>query len=394
MKRFVPFLVVLFVIAAILQIDFFFAIVYLFFGIYVLSRIWVARSLRQLQMRRDFVHRAFPGDTIPVKVTVDNPAWIPVPWLEIHESLPVALIAQSDQHEVVSLRARTSRYLKYDLRCRRRGYHRIGPLMLRTGDLLGILPERRTQLPPENLIIYPQIVPLHQLGIPTHAPQPVLKCTTPLFEDPARVMGVRDYHRGDSPRRIHWSASASAGRLLVKQFEPAVSRETLVCLDLDADHYGRRQRYTATELAIVTAASVVNHIVTDEGLPVGLTTRAIDPLTGDEAEFSLLPRSERTHLMDILEILARVEVTSNTSFDDLLRRRSSALPWGATVVIITGGQDQPLMASMTYLQRRGFTPVLMLVQPGLTGSQIENRAEVLGIRTFRIWRTDDLEGLV
>jgi len=393
MKRFVPFLIVLFVIAAILQINFFFAVVYLFFGIYVLSRIWVARSIAQLRLDRDFVNRAFPGDTIQVEVTIANSSWLPVPWLEVHESLPVALVAQADQHEVVTLGPRASRKLTYDLRCRRRGYYRIGPLMLRTGDLLGILPESRSQLPPRNLIIYPQILSLRELGIPTHATQPVIRSTTPLFEDPSRIIGVRDYHRGDTPRRIHWTATASAGRLLVKQLEHSVSRETLVFLDLDADNYGRRQRYTATELAIVAAASILNHIVTYEGLPAGLTTRALDPLTGEDGEFALPPRSERAHLMNAFEILARVQTTSHTSFDDLLRRRSSALPWGATVVIITGGQGQPLVDSMTYLRHRGFTPVLILVQPGPSGVGLEDGVELLGIRVFRVWRTEDLERL-
>ncbi|NIN74494.1 MAG: hypothetical protein GTO34_04900, partial [Xanthomonadales bacterium] len=65
----------------------------------------------------------------------------------------------------------------------------------------------------------------------------------------------------------------------------------------------RGQRYTATELAIVIAASIASHVVTREDLPVGLTTEARDPILNDQTRFFLPPRSERTHLMSLLEVL-------------------------------------------------------------------------------------------
>ncbi|NIN74493.1 MAG: DUF58 domain-containing protein, partial [Xanthomonadales bacterium] len=98
---------------------------------------------------------------------------------------------------------------------------------MQTGDLLGI--ERRSvaRAEPSYLTVYPRVVPLQKLGLPTRSPLVALPAGAHLFEDPARVMGVRDYQPGDSPRRIHWTATASAGRLLVKQYQPAIARETL-----------------------------------------------------------------------------------------------------------------------------------------------------------------------
>ena len=46
MSRYVVFLLGLFVIAAILRIDFFFTVGYLLFGLYVLGRLWVRRGLQ------------------------------------------------------------------------------------------------------------------------------------------------------------------------------------------------------------------------------------------------------------------------------------------------------------------------------------------------------------
>jgi hypothetical protein len=64
MRRFLPFLLFLFIIAIILRIDFFFTIAYLFFLLFVLARLWVGRGLLQVHFERRFTPRAFSGDTV------------------------------------------------------------------------------------------------------------------------------------------------------------------------------------------------------------------------------------------------------------------------------------------------------------------------------------------
>ena len=54
-----------------------------------------------------------------------------------------------------------------------------------------------------------------------------------LFEDPARLSGVRAYAPGDSQRRIHWKASAHTDELLVKKFAPAIGLNVVVVLDMN-----------------------------------------------------------------------------------------------------------------------------------------------------------------
>ena len=391
MKNFVPFLLILFVIAAFLRVDFFFTIVYLFFAVYLMSRLWIRRTVKHLHVQRRFADRAFCGEQVTVDTVVHNTGWLPIPWLEVHESLPIELTVPPFYREVVSLAPRERRHFRYTLHCHRRGYYRIGPLKMQTGDLLGIAGQIQTQVAPEHVIVYPRVVPLQQLGLPTRSPQVALPARSHLFEDPARVMGVRDYQRGDSLRRIHWTATASAGRLLVKQYQPAIARETLICLDLDEAGYELRRRYTATELAIVTAASIANHIIVREGLPAGLITEALDPLSEDQSQFLLPPRSERAHLMSLLEVLARVQVATGTSFVDLLRRTSVKLSWGATVSVITGRESEELLDTLLYLRRAGFAVALILIRSTRPSAELQKRADLLGVPIHRIWRERDLE---
>jgi uncharacterized protein (DUF58 family) len=235
------------------------------------------------------------------------------------------------------------------------------------------------------------VVPLYKLGLPTRSPLAALPAKSPLFEDPARISGVRDYQRGDSPRRIHWTATASAGRLLVKKYQPAIARETLICLDLDTESYEARQRYVASELAITAAASVASHIVVQEGLPAGLVTEAHDPLLEDQTRFFLPPRSERGHLMGLLEVLARVQLGTNSSFTDVLRRASVRLPWGATLLVITGRESPPLMETLIYLRNAGFAVALLVVQSARPSKELEQWAGLLHVPVHHVWREQDLK---
>jgi uncharacterized protein (DUF58 family) len=391
MRRFVPFLLVLFIVAALLRVNFFFNVFYLFLVLYLLSRLWTRRRMAWVRAERRFVERAFFGDLVTVDLYLRNASWLPVPWLEMHESLPVGLAAASVRRQAISLGPRERWSTSYTLKCWRRGYYPIGPLTVRSGDLLGLERPVSGEVAADYLIVYPQVLPLHELGLPTHSPLAALPARSPLFEDPARVIGVRDYARGDSPRSIHWTATASAGRLLVKQYQPTIARETLICLDLDEQGYEQRQRYTASELAIVAAASVANHVITRDKLPVGLAVEAQDPLLETRTRFSLPPRSERGHLMSVLEVLARVQMTNGTSLTGLLRRESVRLSWGATLLVITGSESADLFDTLLYLRRAGFKVALLLVQPGAPTDELQRQAAQLDVPVHRVWRSQDLE---
>ena len=393
MRGLAPFLLVLLVIAIVLRVDFFFTVVYLFFGVYFLSRAWTSYTVRHTTGERSFTKRAFPGDLVIVDLAVQNTGWLPIPWLEVHEALPVALTTPPFRREVITMGPRGTHNIRYPLRCRQRGYYAIGPLTMQTGDLLGIVHQTQANVAAEYIIVYPRVLSLRELGLPTHAPQVALPAQLALFEDPARVMGVRDYVRGDSPRRIHWPATARSGQMLVKQYQSAIARGTLLCLDLDRESYGQRQLYVATELAIVVAASLASHIVTREELPVGLATEARDPLAGELARFYAPPRDERDHLMGLLEVLARVQIASGVSFVDLLERESAKLPWGTTVAVITGHESESLYDALAYLMRAGFAVTLILVQPPQTPGPLRGRAQLLGIPVHKIWREQDLEAV-
>ena len=387
MSNFVLFIFVLFILAAILRVDFFFTILYLFVGVYILSRLWTNQMVKQLVSSRHFENRAFLGDEITVTITVKNEGWLPIPWLMVHETYPLNLSLTPFFREVISLGGRSAHTFTYRLLARRRGYYQIGPLIVQAGDLLGLNQKQVGRIEVDQLIIYPKIKTMRELGLPTHSPQVILPTPMPIFEDPARILGVRDYYWGDNPRHIHWLATASSGQMMIKQFQPAIARDSAIFLNLTRADYDRVEQELAIELAIVVAASLAHHIITYEKLPVGLDTVAMDPLTKGEQHFSLPPRKERAQLLQILEILARVQAVDKAQFLEHVRQQVIQLTWGATVIIITNQESEPLLHTLLWLKRTGFNPTLVFVRP----AKAHQLTAQLEIPTFEVWGEKDIE---
>lgn len=362
MRQFLPGLLLLFVIAIMFRIDFFFTVVYFLTALAVLSRLWLDRSMAHVDVRRAYAARAFAGDSVPVQLAVRNKSLLPVPWLQIDESPPLELRGTQLPPQVVTLGPRECKNFEYALRCRKRGYYRLGSPKGEMGDLLDLERRNIAWAIEDTMIVYPKIVPIGGLELTTRSAEVALPASTAFFEDSSRLMGVRPYGRGDTPRRIHWTASAHTQQLVVKQYQPAIARSTLVCLDLYEQDYEIRGRYDAAELAVVVAASVVTHIVSKEGQPGGLLTEAADPLSEGVRRIVLPPRTEHAHLMGMLEVLARVQLQDERPFTETVRQECLKLPWGTTVLLVTSSCRPELLDICHFLRRRGLALTVALVE--------------------------------
>src|SRR5437867_384980 len=130
--------ILLFIVAAALRSDLFFYLLYVVVGLQALARLWLRQSARRLSWRRQAPTAAFLGERITVELELTNRGLLPLPWLVVSESLPLSMRSPPLVREVLSLGAGERRVLTYTLIGQRRGYYKIGPLSLQTGDVLGL----------------------------------------------------------------------------------------------------------------------------------------------------------------------------------------------------------------------------------------------------------------
>jgi uncharacterized protein (DUF58 family) len=139
-----------------------------------------------VEARRRFNTHAFFGETIKIHLDVQNKGWLPLPWLELRETLPVALVGPRSFQTATSLGPRADAQFEYSVEARKRGYYPIGPLSITTGDILGLSNTLQEKKQAEALVVYPRIIPFTSMEIPSLSPQGELRHRLPLFEDPTR----------------------------------------------------------------------------------------------------------------------------------------------------------------------------------------------------------------
>jgi uncharacterized protein (DUF58 family) len=379
----------------------------LVFVVAAVPELWYRNSMRQLVVERTLgATRASPGDVVEVRLLVENRKPLPLPWLEVEDTYPVALhpldraLAPSAVQER-AVRAQTMALWTYQRLRRRqriratvRGVFRFGPLKLRTCDPFGILTRETTLQEPAELIVHPLIVPVERFGLDPHSPFGERKSVQRLLEDPLRVAGTRAYTPGDEPRRIHWKATARSGELQSKVYQPSTRHTLAVFLEVrtfprlmmgyDADLF---------ELLACAAASVASWSL-EQGYATALYSNgtmaafqeaslgaqryhtAADADRPDPARaLSLgsprlrLPASSRPEqLMRILDGLAQLLPYYGLPMDQVMLAEQRRLPFGATIVYLgtEAVVDVPLIVALRQLHSHGHPVSLLLARSGLT----------------------------
>jgi len=382
-------LLLLLVVALLLRMDLVFYLVYVLAGTYALARWWAGRNLERVNMQRRFTDHIFIGEAVSIQIELQNRSWWPVPWLRYEEAAPVMLATGRALRKVVALRPKEEVRLSYDLVGHQRGYYQIGPGMLSTGDLFGFIESRGTFDEQQYLTVYPRVIPLTHVELASRSPHGTIKSRQHIFADPARISGIRDYRPGDPLKTIDWKSSARLGSLQVKKYEPAVSMTTVIFLDLNAAAYSRQLRLGASEWGIVVAASLANYLI-GERQAVGLACSGVDPLTGSKG-WMIPAHPGRTHLMKLLEWLARVQLAETTPLPEWLPSSSVGLAWGTTVVAITPSGDEATCTALHRLRRAGLNPVLIAIEPHGQFGVVQERGRRLGVLAHLVADESDLK---
>lgn len=332
--------------------------------------IWRRYGLRQLHYARSFSRtRAFPGEEVTLEITLENAKLLPLPWLEVEDEFPSelefpgleldisALPKVGIFRTIFSIRPYERVRRRYRITCTKRGRHRFGPANLSTGDIFGFASSHQEFAGTDYLVVYPRVRPVTEFGLPAKQPFGDDKPVRALTEDPMRFNGVRPYVPGDLPRRIHWRASARTGDLQSKQFEPSATPVLAIFLDVNTfEFFWEGLDTDLLELAISATASVAAHGL-DERRQVGLYVNA--PLHGGEHAVRIPPSRHPDQLRRMLEALALLIPHTGNRIENLIGAEARRLPWGATIVVVTGNVTTGLEETLARLFRAGHAITLL-----------------------------------
>jgi uncharacterized protein (DUF58 family) len=335
------------------------------------SRLWNKYCLHRVEYRRRLSrNQVFFGEEIVFEVEITNRKPLPLPWLQVDDELPemVTLLkgkatSTHDDRVILSNMFPINMYhrvtRRFPMRCRQRGVFIFGPTYIRSGDLFGFFRRNMNIDKLDYLLVYPRMVPLEKLGIPSQQFFGDIRLKRHLFQDPVLTAGVRDYHSGDSLKRIHWKSTARLGKLQTKVYEPTTTVDISIFLDvrtLRAPLQGSIQQLQ--ELGIITAASISQHAL-NGGFRVGLY---VNQITRFSRGMVRVPHSQHPdQMVRILEALAQLHQVETIPMTRFIRQEAGGLPWGSTLLVISAQPVDELLAALLDLKRVGRSVALVKV---------------------------------
>lgn len=339
------------------------------------------------------------GAVVPIEIEVTNHGKLPVVWLLVEDLLPraallydpPALEVEGTRIQVMLLAPGKSRFVRYRLRCHRRGYFQIGPTVLETGDLMGLSRRYRVGAQPQFLMVMPRVLSLSGYDVRSPRPMGEIKIRERTMEDPSRLQGIRQWLPGDSLRQVHWSATARTGVLHSKIYEPTSVAGATIVLDFHRQTNPERHEPMRSDLAVTAAASIAGALY-EMNQPVGLVSNGRDAAdrvrvegwAGDfrlrsfgsrdaaRQQASMRASSDRLRPVvvstgrgplvyhEIQRSLARLERTDGMPLATLLIETEPQLARDASLLVILQTYDAATAAALIGLRRRGWMVTVVI----------------------------------
>lgn len=333
--------------------------------------LWNKYSLARINYSRELrFHRGFPGEFVDCNLTLENQKLLPLGWLEMRDRWPwgagpedESQLIGSQVSEDGTLRLlftmrsfhRIKRRIK--LLFRRRGVFTLGPLEMVSGDPFGFFESRKTIDNRQQVVVYPQMVPVEKFGLNPDDPFGLTSTRRRLYEDPSRPIGVRDYRPEDGFRHIHWPATARVGDLQTRVFQPISGLDLVICMNVATfEPHWQGVHPELLEALLSTCATLAYESFTS-GYRVGLISNGGMAHAG--RTFRIPPGRSPKHLPQILEALAGLTPVVSGPFDRFLLREAPYLEYGSTLIVVTGVMPKSLQEALEKLKARSRKVVLV-----------------------------------
>ncbi len=328
------------------------------------------------------------GEETAVEVKITNARGWPIPWIFFEDQHPADFPRTGENKRLAVLMPGKSVTLTYRLGCPRRGYHRVGPLLMESGDLFGLQKRFRTGQRQDYVSVLPTVAYIDTFNIASRRPQGPVRISNRVYEDPTRINNIREYVPGDPLNTIHWKATARTGTLHVKTHDPSTVVGGTLLLDLHEDSYLPENKEERIELAITTTASIA-YLLQMSGEQVGMLTNAIDAaevaryevetqfalsrfeiaerIAQDEQSARVSPLSVPTlrspvQAQKIIENLARVLPGRGLDATSMVLSEFRGLPRDAALLPVVPQVDERLALALASMKQSGFNVTVFYIK--------------------------------
>lgn len=360
-----------------------FVIAYSYLLLVVAMYLWVRILGPQVRLRRRLLAEwAQVGDELEEEWELDNPAPLPLLWLEIDDA---STLPGYTGRRVAGLGAGTQQQWRTSAHCTRRGVYTLGPLRAALGDPFGLFRYSWRENQQRQIVIYPPLLRLPPLRTPEGQRGGLARADLLQVHVTPSVGGLREYTPGDPPSRIHWPTVARTGRLMIKEFDQERAGAFWIALDLYGPAYPPEQAaqpelqahadpYEYTQSSALAAPTSESRAASPLELAVALTCslaaqalaegRTVGLLANDGRQRLVMPGRGPRQLWRILGALVDAQATGALPLAELLRQGLAARAGeaaGAALAVVTPALDGAWLPALAGWQRGPAGGVLALL---------------------------------
>lgn len=330
------------------------------------------RSLPLTGERSEVRARAREGEILGIDLTLHAKRRLSTIILE--EELPERL-ATTVQLPLATVHAGEDIQHSYRLYCKRRGAYKLGPLVVRWGDPIGLTEREQVLVPEFELLVHPSIEHVSSRPLTRHFEDPPIR---PPFSKPfpsgLEFYGMRDYQPGDDLRRIVWRAFARTGRMMVREAEQGITDQITVILDTNKNSHSREETSESFEAAIKAAASLaVRHL--HEGYTVQVET--------NEAPLTHIKMRGDAATMQVLDGFARLELTKKP-LEDVFTRLLANNKRDAHMILVTSRITREVAVRLQMLLRKGISILVVAIVWEPEAEETVKMAAALGCQVVEL----------
>lgn len=317
---------------------------------------------------------AFEGETLDVTVTVENQG-SSLEFVELSDAVPRRLeVAEGSNYLVTQLLPRESLEFRYRLRLAVKGKYTLGPLRVRSRDLLGLFVSEVSQEEALAFTVFPRTEDLRRAKIPARSTRPWLGQISSRSAGPGPdFWAIRDYVSGDEMRRINWKASSRLDTLLTNEHEGERSGDFVVVLDAREEAADGLVRDSAVEMGVRATISLATKLLEERNRVGLIVMRSVLDW--------VYPAFGRRQLHRIVEALVTVRPGGEWTLAHVPWILNRFFPPRSQLIIITPLVDRAARESIAELRAQGFHALVL--SPSLAELQTEVPGEEERVRVAR-----------
>lgn len=366
--------------------EFLYIVLLLLAAAFLQRLIYTRHAFRRLDYTCRFDRtEASEGEELKLVETVQNRKLLPLPWLKAEITASEALQFAGSQSLITdgtrfvpsffTMKGYHKVVRSWNVTCLKRGVYPIQKVVLVSTDLIGLGTLSQPVAVSSELTVLPKPADLPNTFQSAQRMNGEILVRRHLLDDPFLIAGVREYAPRDPLNRIHWPATAKAGRLMVHNNLFTADQNLLVILNMQSRPYETRKVIDEEKVEIgIRACAGLFDDTLRSGLPVRFAVNA--GIGSGKAGIVTNEYHGAEHIHDLMRTLAKLRLESSDPFPVFLNGVCSRLT-ASDIVIVTSYLSETLYRFARERQAGG-AHVKLIYTSRITDEVIPGDCEVYG----------------